>query len=93
MSYDNLSPYHKSFSVSMSIDFEPSSYDEANKHECWHKAMEAEIAALNQTWTWIMVDLLAGVTPINNKWVYKIKRCVDGSIERYKARLVAKGYT
>ena len=28
-----------------------------------------------------------------NKWVLKIKRKVDGSIERYKARLVAKGYT
>lgn len=54
--------------------------------------MSAELQALQANRTWCIVDLPDGVIPIGNKWVYKIKRKYDGSIERYKARIVAKGY-
>ena len=42
---------------------------------------------------WTLVDLPQGVKPIGCKWVYKIKKRVDGKVETYKARLMAKGYT
>ena len=42
---------------------------------------------------WELVDLPLKCKTIGNKWVLKVKRKVDGSIDRYKARLVAKGYT
>jgi len=72
---------------------EPSSYKEACKEHCWLEAMDSELQAFKNNGTWSLVDLTSGICPIGCKWVCKIKRKEDGSIERYKARLVAKGYT
>ena len=38
------------------------------------------------------MDLSPGCKPLNSKCVFKRKRKVDGSIDKYKARLVIKGY-
>jgi Reverse transcriptase (RNA-dependent DNA polymerase) len=57
------------------------------------KAMEEEIESMRLNNVWELVDLPEGRKAIENKWVLKIKRLADGSIDRYKARLVAKGYT
>jgi histone deacetylase 1/2 len=54
--------------------------------------MENEISALQKNKTWHLVHPKYGDNLIDCKWVYKIKRKVDGTIDRYKARLVAKGY-
>ena len=38
------------------------------------------------------MDIPPGCKPLSSKWVFKRKRKVDGSIDKYKARLVIKGY-
>ena len=38
------------------------------------------------------MDRPPGCKPLSSKWVFKRKKKVDGSIDRYKARLVIKGY-
>ncbi|KAK2387257.1 putative mitochondrial protein [Trifolium repens] len=92
VSYTNLSPSHCTYACSLSTETEPKSYAEASKFKCWVEAMNDELLALENTGTWQLVDLPSHVKPIGCRWVYKIKRLADGSIERYKARLVAKGY-
>ncbi|GAU29576.1 hypothetical protein TSUD_153260 [Trifolium subterraneum] len=90
--HDNLSTKQKSYTMSLLTENEPTTYSEACKHEQWIKAMKTELQALQQNNTWTIVYLPPEAKPIGSKWVYKIKRKSDGSIERYKARLVAKGY-
>ena len=93
LSYSRLSPTHKHFIMSISSTVEPSSYAEASQHDCWIKAMKAELQALQSSDTWRLTPLPPHKTAIGCRWIYKIKHRADGSIERYKARLVAKGYT
>jgi hypothetical protein len=59
--------------------------------EHW-KAMDSEFGALLKNGTWHLVPPKVGANIIDYRWVYKIKRKSDGSIDRYKARLVAKGF-
>jgi hypothetical protein len=54
--------------------------------------MDTEYSALLQNKTWQLVPPRAGINVIDSKWVFKVKKNSDGSIERYKARLVAKGF-
>jgi hypothetical protein len=54
--------------------------------------MDIEYDALMKNKTWHLVPPQKGRNVIDCKWVYKIKRKVDGSLDRYKARLVAKGF-
>jgi hypothetical protein len=54
--------------------------------------MDLEYSALMNNKIWHLVPYEKGENIIDCKWVYKIKRKVDGSINRYKARLAAKGF-
>uniref|UniRef100_A0A2N9HIG1 Reverse transcriptase Ty1/copia-type domain-containing protein n=1 Tax=Fagus sylvatica TaxID=28930 RepID=A0A2N9HIG1_FAGSY len=54
--------------------------------------MNHEFDALLTNQTWSLVPPHPSQNKIGCKWVFRIKRHADGSIERYKARLVAKGF-
>ena len=50
----------------------------------WRKAMEEEYNALLKNNTWHLVSAMKGTNLIDCKWVYKIKKKADGTIDRYK---------
>ena len=54
--------------------------------------MDAECDALMKNKTCNLVPLQKGRNIIDCKYVCKIKRKQDGSLDRYKARLVAKRF-
>ena len=69
---------------------EPSTVEEALGSSHWKDAMQSEYDALVKNKTCHLVPPQKGINVIGCKWVYKIKRKSDGSLDRYKARLVAK---
>ena len=75
---------------------EPSTLSEALKRpdgDKWMQAAIEEITSLVANGTWQPVRLPEGRKAIGCRWVFKVKKNADGSVERYKARLVAKGFS
>jgi histone deacetylase 1/2 len=71
---------------------EPDTLTEALGDAKWKYAMDEEYGALMENKTWHLVPPSKNKNLIDCKWVYRIKKRSDGTIERYKARLVAKGF-
>eukprot|EP00268_Persea_americana_P015414 TRINITY_DN17101_c0_g1_i5.p1 TRINITY_DN17101_c0_g1~~TRINITY_DN17101_c0_g1_i5.p1 ORF type:complete len:525 (+),score=94.13 TRINITY_DN17101_c0_g1_i5:1509-3083(+) len=74
-------------------DNEPKSYVEAKGNSEWQEAMQEEISALNKNSTWELVPKPKNAELVTCKWVYKLKKRADGTIDRHKARLVARGFS
>ena len=73
-------------------DDEPASYHEAKDNPMWVKATKEEIDSIEKNGTWKLVTRPSNATIIGLKWVFKVKRDANGSINKCKAKIVAKGY-
>jgi histone deacetylase 1/2 len=71
---------------------EPRTVEEALHNKNWKDATDIEYNALMQNKTWHLVPRVKGRNIIDSKWVFKLKRKADGTLDKYKARLVAKGF-
>ena len=57
----------------------------------WEKAIQIELAQLQQMGTWRLVEKSSNIIPLANKWVFLKKRNKTGEIVKHKVRLVVKG--
>ena len=71
---------------------EPSCASQALHYPKWRAAMSDEFNALLRNGTWDLVPPSSSTNLVGCKWVFRIKRNSDGTVDRYKARLVAKGF-
>ena len=93
----NLVAFATATSTSTRVLYSPSSepfaFSDAGRYTVWHNAMCDEITALRENRTWFLVPFYPSINVVGSRWVYQIKRRVNGSIERYKACLIARGFT
>jgi hypothetical protein len=61
--------------------------------EHWKNAMISEYSSLMENETWELVPPSEDQNIVGSRWVLKVKRNEDGSVDRFKARLVAQGYS
>ncbi|TPX56826.1 DNA-directed DNA polymerase, partial [Powellomyces hirtus] len=77
---------------------EPQTYKQALSSDDapkWTEAINAELKSLHTHDTWEVINpksLPHNQRPIRNKWVFKIKRDLDGQPQHYKAWLVVKDF-
>ena len=60
------------------------------QHNTEKQAMDEEFTALQKNRMWHLIPPRPGVNIIDSKWVFKLKRKADGSIDRYKAGQLLK---
>ncbi|KAE8251482.1 hypothetical protein A4X13_0g3976 [Tilletia indica] len=61
--------------------------------DAWLEAMHVEVRSHIKRGTWRVVKRYGKANLISSKWVLRLKKNADGSIQKYKARLVARGFT
>lgn len=75
---------------------EPTTYEQIlnrQDKENWLQAMKNEIESLYENNVFHLVPENPDIKAVTSKWVFKLKRKPDGSVDKYKARLVARGFT
>jgi hypothetical protein len=61
--------------------------------QLWKEAVDKILDSLDRAGTWDVIDKVEGGKKVGSKWVFKVKRLADGSIDKVKAQLVAQSFS
>ena len=93
----NLAGYKEIIAATIQeVEGNPKSVQEAwsrSDWPCWKDAMDCKIGSLEHAGTWATVPCPPGKNIVRCKWVFRLKRKADGSVDKYKAHLVVRGFT
>lgn len=96
LSLEECIDYCLAVEASKRFPSEPNQYKDIRKRPDaaqWYAAAVEEFTALLENGTFEPVALPPGRKAIGCRWVFKLKRKPDGSVDRYKGRLVAQGFS
>lgn len=61
---------------------EPTSVNQALSQDKWKRAMHDKLHALQRNETWTLIPKIEHMNIIRNKWVFKLKCNLDGSMHK-----------
>jgi hypothetical protein len=68
---------------------EPSSFQEVVQDPTWVDAMVEEYESIVKKSVWEILPRPVDKSVVGSKWIYKVKKATDGSVDKYKANFVA----
>jgi hypothetical protein len=75
------------------IVIEPSFFQEVVHDPTWVDAMVEEYDSIIKNSSWEIIPRLVDKSVVSSRWIYKVKKDVDGSVEKYKEKFVAWGFS
>ena len=71
---------------------EPSSFQELMYNPAWVDSMVEEYDSIIRIFFWEVVPRLADKSVVSYRWIYKVKKAIDGSVEKHKAIFFSRGF-
>eukprot|EP00253_Pinus_taeda_P024573 PITA_24573 len=78
--------------MSKCVVTEPSFFEEAVEDPAWVDATVEEYDSIVRDSAWEIVPRPEGKLVVGLRWIYKVKKATDGSVEKYKARFVPEAF-
>jgi hypothetical protein len=84
------------FVVDMEQEEQPKSYSEVVNGlngQVWKQVVHKKLDSIVRAGTWDVVGKIEGGKDVGSKWVFKMKRLAEGSINKLKGRHIAQRFT